>query len=461
MAAKEQHSRIKIIFLLAAVVLLVLCSMSYIRIKNLIDDSELVDHTQAVKLELDKTFFILNQVESSQRGYLLTKDSVFLLPFFAANTNLNLQLDTIASLTKDNPLQEQNTSELRTVVFKRLDYLNKILNDAETSTITTQRWLSGKALMDDVSKQITKMLNEENKLLKVRSAALNKSTTANPLLILTLIIGSIIILTTAYIKIIQELKTTDKLKFNLELKNEELIQSNKELESFNYISSHDLQEPLRQIQNFTSRIITNEQQNLSEKGKNYLEKMNNAANRMQTLIADLLNYSRTKTAERKFEVAHLDTIVEDVKTEFKEIIDEKNATIEIGEMCDANIIPFQFHQLMHNIIGNALKFSNPEIPPHIKISSSNITISEANDAKLTLGKEYCHISITDNGIGFDPQYKHRIFEVFQRLHEKQKINGTGIGLAIVKKIVENHNGIITATSQLNEGATFDIYIPVI
>jgi two-component system CheB/CheR fusion protein len=217
-----------------------------------------------------------------------------------------------------------------------------------------------------------------------------------------------------------------------------------------------LQEPLRQIQNFTSRIITNEQQNLSEKGKNYLEKMNNAANRMQTLIADLLNYSRTKTAERKFEVAHLKTIVEDVKTEFKEIIDEKNATIEIGEMCDANIIPFQFHQLMHNIIGNALKFSNPEIPPHIKISSSNIKISDANDAKLTLGKQYCHISITDNGIGFDPQYKHRIFEVFQRLQEKQKINGTGIGLAIVKKIVENHNGIITATSQLNEGATFDI-----
>jgi hypothetical protein len=215
MAAKEQHSRIKIIFLLAAVVLLVLCSMSYIRIKNLIDDSELVDHTQAVKLELDKTFFILNQVESSQRGYLLTKDSVFLLPFFAANTNLNLQLATIASLTKDNPIQEQNTSELRVVVFKRLDYLNKILNDAETSTITTQRWLRGKALMDDVSKQITKMLNEENKLLKVRSTALNKSTTATPLLILSLIIGSIIILAAAYIKVIQELKTSDKLKFNL------------------------------------------------------------------------------------------------------------------------------------------------------------------------------------------------------------------------------------------------------
>ena len=182
-------------------------------------------------------------------------------------------------------------------------------------------------------------------------------------------------------------------------------------------------------------------------------------NRMQTLIADLLAYSRTKTEERKFEITDLNIIVEQVKTELKETIDEKNATIESGEMCDANIIPFQFRQLMHNIIGNSLKFSTPDISPHIKISSCNITYSKLNNAKLTLGKEYCHISITDNGIGFEPQYKDRIFEVFQRLQDKQKINGTGIGLAIVKKIVENHNGIITATSQLNEGATFDIYIP--
>ena len=455
-----QHSRIKIIFLFVAVALLVLSSMSYFRIKNLIDESEWVDHTQAVKSELDKTFSDLIELESNQRGYLLTKDSVFLLPIFTANANLNLHLDTIASLTKDNPLQQQNVSELRTVVFKRLDYLQKIIDDAPTSTITTQRWLGGKALMDDVSKQITKMENEENKLLTVRSASLNKSATATPLLAILLIIGSIIILAAAYLKIIRDLKTADTLKFNLEQKNEELIQSNKELESFNYISSHDLQEPLRQIQNFTSRIITNEQQNLSDKGKNYLEKVNNAANRMQTLIADLLAYSRTKTAERKFEITDLNTIVEDVTTEFKETIDEKHATIEVGEMCEANIIPFQFRQLMHNIIGNALKFSNPDIPPLIKIKSCNIRYSKTNDAKLTLGKEYCHISITDNGIGFEPQYKDRIFEVFQRLHDKQKINGTGIGLAIVKKIVENHNGIITATSELNEGATFDIYIPV-
>ncbi len=240
----------------------------------------------------------------------------------------------------------------------------------------------------------------------------------------------------------------------------ELIIANKELESFTYISSHDLQEPLRQIQNFASRIIDVEKQNLSDKGKDYLERMNNAANRMQTLIADLLAYSRATTSERIFENTDLNKIVEQVKTELKEIIDEKHATIQVGEMCDASVIPFQIRQLLHNLIGNSLKFSTPNIPPHIRISSCNITYSKLNGANLTLGKEYCRISISDNGIGFEPEYKDRIFEVFQRLHDKQKIPGTGIGLAIVKKIVENHNGSITATSELNKGATFDVYIPV-
>src|ERR1035437_6794925 len=126
----------------------------------------------------------------------------------------------------------------------------------------------------------------------------------------------------------QELKTADTLKSTLEESNQELLKSNKELESFNYISSHDLQEPLRQIQNFSSRIVTTEQQNLTDKGKTYLSKINNAANRMQTLIADLLAYSRTKTEERKFEITDLNQIVKDVTAEFKEIIDEKQANLQ-------------------------------------------------------------------------------------------------------------------------------------
>ena len=239
----------------------------------------------------------------------------------------------------------------------------------------------------------------------------------------------------------------------------ELVIANKELESFNYISSHDLQEPLRKIQVFASRLIADESQNLSTKGIHYIFRMQDAANRMQTLIADLLAYSRSISSERKFEITDLNTIIESVKKEFADALDAKNATIEVAEMCDVRVIPFQFRQLLDNIIGNALKFAKPDLPPHIIIKSSIIKGNEVNNPKLLSEKEYCHIAITDNGLGFEPQYKDQIFELFKRLHDKEKIKGTGIGLSIVKKIVDNHNGLITATSELNKGATFDIYIP--
>jgi two-component system CheB/CheR fusion protein len=241
--------------------------------------------------------------------------------------------------------------------------------------------------------------------------------------------------------------------------NAELEKKNNELNAFNFVASHDLQEPLRKIQTLTARIIEKENQNLSETGKDYFRRMENAAKRMQVLIHDLLTFSRLNTGERKFEKVNLGIIIEDVKKDFKELIVEKKATIEIKEICEVNIIPFQFHQLMQNLIGNALKFSNPKIPPHIIIESHNILGNKINIENLSPEKEYCHISISDNGIGFEKEFNEKIFEVFQKLHGKEEYEGTGIGLAIVKKIVENHNGFITATGEFGKGATFDIYIP--
>lgn len=249
-------------------------------------------------------------------------------------------------------------------------------------------------------------------------------------------------------------KTTELIEANANLK-----KMNKELESFTYISSHDLQEPLRKIQTFTGRILEKENQNLSDTGKDYFHRMQDASQRMQTLLQDLLSFSRVNTAERKFEVTDLNKIIEEVKTEYKEIIEQKQAIIEVGPLCDANVIPFQMRQMFHNLISNALKFSKPEVPPHITITARNIKFSKPDNAQLQPEKEYCHIIITDNGIGFEPNFAEKIFEVFQKLHGKDEYAGTGIGLAIVKKIVENHNGVITASSEPNKGATFDIYIP--
>ena len=255
-----------------------------------------------------------------------------------------------------------------------------------------------------------------------------------------------------------EIKVKDRT-IELEQKNMELEKMNKELQSFAYISSHDLQEPLRKIQTYSSRLIEKEYENLSESGKDSFQRMHNAAKRMQILIDDLLAYSRTNIGERKFESINLGKIVDEVKEDLQEELQQKHATIEATEMCEVRIIVFQFRQLLYNLISNALKFSKDNHPPHIKITSKMVQGAKLNNENLDQGIKYCHICISDNGIGFDPQYGQKIFEVFQRLHGKNEYSGTGIGLAIVKKIVENHNGIITAKGKINKGASFDIFIP--
>lgn len=259
---------------------------------------------------------------------------------------------------------------------------------------------------------------------------------------------------------------TDKLEkevyertAELEQKNKDLINMNIELQSFAYISSHDLQEPLRKIQTFASRLSDLDEQNISAKAKTYLNRIEVSAKRMQTLIQDLLTYSRTNSADRVFVKVNLDEIAEEVISDFSERIEETNAVINLSQLGEATVIPFQFRQLLHNLIGNALKFHKKNENPRVEIKARRIRGYETKIPVDYPDKMYYHLTISDNGIGFDDEYKERIFEVFQRLNTETEFSGTGIGLAIVKKIVENHKGIIRAHSEKGKGATFEIYLP--
>lgn len=207
-------------------------------------------------------------------------------------------------------------------------------------------------------------------------------------------------------------------------------------------------------------MLDEERESLSEKGKEYLTKTYDTAVRMRTLIDDLLTYSRTKTSDRKVEKVDFQDILKEVSTEFEDTMLEKSAIIKTFNLGSVHVVRFQFHQLIQNLVSNSLKFSRPGIPARISIKNKIIHGSAFKKLKLSSLKDYNHITYTDNGIGFNAEYSDRIFEVFQRLHSQQKYKGTGIGLAICKRIVENHNGIIRATSKENKGTTFDIYIPV-
>lgn len=245
----------------------------------------------------------------------------------------------------------------------------------------------------------------------------------------------------------------------LKNKNEELERMNKELESFAFVSSHDLQEPLRKIRVFSDMILEKELSNLSEDGKSYFQMMNNSAERMQALIHDLLTFSRVNVGERKFEKIRFDKIVNEVKADFKETLLEQNAVFTIKGSSKISTITFQFRQIISNLISNSLKFSKKSEPIIMTAICSSAQIGAKLSDKLNPTLKYNHISFADNGIGFDNALNEKIFEVFQRLHSKDDYPGTGMGLSIVKKIIDNHHGIITATGESNSGATFDIYLP--
>lgn len=246
-----------------------------------------------------------------------------------------------------------------------------------------------------------------------------------------------------------------------ELKNAniELESMNQELRSFTYISSHDLQEPLRKIQTFVSRIQESDESRLSPEGLIYFERIQQSAHKMKTLINDLLTYSRTSAADRIFEHTNLNLLLQEIKNEFTDSLREKNGTLEIAPLPEINAIPFQLRQLFINLISNALKFSKEDTPPFIEIIASAILGIDIENDHAHENEWYHKLTVRDNGIGFDAAYKEKIFEVFQRLHPKTEYEGTGIGLSICNKIVQNHNGFITTESEKDKGAAFHIYLP--
>lgn len=254
-----------------------------------------------------------------------------------------------------------------------------------------------------------------------------------------------------------ELTRSNKL---LQENMEVLEKINEELQAFAFVSSHDLQEPLRKIQTFTGMIMDIDYMNLSETGKDYFHKIQAATMRMRTLIKDLITYSEVNSVEGSLKKTDLATIVNEVLKDLDDTILKKKAVINTDIQGVVNIIPFQLRQLMHNLLANAIKFAKPGTPPNIRIRSRIIKSCALNLHKSDNTKRpCCHISVSDNGIGFDEKYSQRIFSVFQKLHDKDEFEGSGIGLSIVKKIIQNHNGTITVKSNSGKGTTFHMYIP--
>lgn len=233
----------------------------------------------------------------------------------------------------------------------------------------------------------------------------------------------------------------------LECRAAELQRSNEELDQFASIASHDLQEPLRKVRTFTERLVATEGEHLSERGNDYLRRANHAAERMQGLIQDLLEFSRITTKPRPFAPVDLGRVVGEVLEDLAVDIEESGARVEVGALPTLDADAMQMRQLMLNLIGNAVKFARPGVAPEVNVS-----------AQLDDGQ--ARLLVTDNGIGFEQQYAARIFRVFERLNGRGEYPGSGIGLALCHKIVGRHGGSISASSEPGRGATFTVLLPL-
>lgn len=239
-----------------------------------------------------------------------------------------------------------------------------------------------------------------------------------------------------------------------------LERSNRELQDFAYVASHDLQEPLRKVAVFSDRLKTRYAAALGAEGVDYVERMQKATSRMQTLITDLLSFSRVTSKSQPFVPVDLNEVVAGVLADLEARIEQVGGKVEVSALPTIEAEPLQMRQLFQNLIGNALKFNRPDEKPVVKIEAT-VFRDKARYAEIDgTPREMLRLSVSDNGIGFDEKYVEKIFQVFQRLHGRDQYEGTGMGLAITRKIVEHHGGEITATSKPGAGATFLVTLPV-
>ncbi|MCU0350227.1 MAG: CHASE3 domain-containing protein [Flavobacterium sp.] len=580
-STQKSLALIRIIFYGALFLLILLASVTY---KNYLELNEInTDYKRKfeVALELEKMMSFLKDAETSDRGFTLTNDSIFLEPYVNARNNINTSFYKLKNATKNDTIQQAKLKKIYQLVDKRFVYFSK---DFFTSNEFKKNFIEGKNVMDSLRLEINSLINKEEKSIKETNVLFNINSYNTPLIIFSSFLVAILIVVFGYFKITKNLKQileqniqlkineesnkqseiigkygswiykinegtfwfsenfynlfeknsshklqsiepflehisseeketviaffnscsaldqypeitftvslpnekivilktkskpfTDRLgnkmllgttqditedyekSLLIEERNKQLEQNIKELTEFNYVASHDLQEPLRKIQTFISRIDTTENANLSENGQLYFSRIKTAATRMRILIDDLLNYSRTNKSQDTFETVDVNQIITAIRKEQSEIFKEKNIAFHQQTLPEIQGVSFQIQQLFVNLISNSIKYAKQNERLSIAITTSEITSEDRKLVKLDKNKSYYKITYTDNGIGFDNSYSDRIFNLFQRLHTKTEYEGTGVGLAICKKIMENHNGFIKAHAEINKGATFTMY----
>jgi signal transduction histidine kinase len=435
-----------------------------------------LDKAYGTTSRIDRIYSILKYAEKQQRAYLITNTINLGKTHDAARKELDLEFADLYDILKDEKEQQVNLASLRREINMKMAILaqgekylesDSLINDSLKKIL--QR---GDYIMDKTRETISQMKRTESiRFSSLRERTFTKS--ALSILLIAITSGiSILLLVSILIALRREHVSKTQVEKKLKMSEHRLQQqvhmlniSNKELERFAYVASHDLEEPLRKINSFSDKIQIKLNGYPDEEVMDSLKRLNGSVHRMRVLISDLLNYSRVTRALDTHENVNLNAVLKQIVEDLELTIVSKKALVEVEPLAAIKGNNTQIRQLFQNLLSNALKFCDKPAP-RVKVSGryyTNEEVKQQDWAQEFVGKHkryYC-IFVEDNGIGFELQYLKQIFVIFQRLHGRSEYEGTGIGLAICKRIVENHDGFITAESEVGKGTRFIVLLPVI
>ena len=452
--------------LAASTILGLVAFLSYLSLLTNSDDRRRVAHTHQVLEKLADVRTDMLDAETGERGFILTGEDSFLQPYTRGLAGVQQNLKEVRDLTVDNPVQQSSLDRIEPLIATRLSELAERIqvrrNQGLGAGVVAVREGAGKQLMDQITAIVQEMTNEEDRLLVRRSAELQASSQKTKVVIvfgealgfLFLLIAGWVI----YTEMTERKKAEDAIRqLNTDLERKvlertaqlaerakDLERSNNELQQFAYVASHDLQEPLRTIASFTQLLAKRYNDKLDDKAREFINFAVDGSKRMQTLINDLLAYSRVGTQAKPLEALDCNDVLDRVLKSLERGIRDSGAVITRDPLPRIMADEVQLGQLLQNLIGNALKFCT-ERSPQIHISAEP-------------AGNFWKISVRDNGIGISPEHQDRIFIIFQRLHTKQQYPGTGIGLAICKKIAERHGGRIWVEPAPQAGSIFSFTV---
>jgi signal transduction histidine kinase len=467
-----------LVYIIVTAVIFINVSLAIKTVDELAKTQKGLTNTGEVILSLDKLHILVLSAETGQRGYLLTENEEYLAPYQEAISLVVNQIKEVKKLRLDMVGLKSQQTELLSLVEQKLIELSYTvdlaLDDEEKKALKAMMTGRGKNFYNEIKLHFDELQGAE---IKHRNHLYKKLELIEKEAKFTFSISAI----TSFLLLLglwvlvrvnnkaeqqykdsleaQNLKLVDEVKLRtkeLTLYSEELSRSNRELEDFAFVASHDLQEPLRKIRAFGDRLMTSYAVDIDPTGQDYLKRMYNAAERMSNLISDLLEYSRINTRGKEFVEVSLDQVLVDVIGDLEVAIEESSAVIKAEPLPQINGDITQLNQLFLNLLSNAIKFRKPDTSPVINISYKEETIF---DNVLKTDSLWYEIKVKDNGIGFEQEFEDKIFIPFQRLHARTQYKGTGIGLAVCRRIVERHGGEISVKSETDLGSEFIIKIP--